>query len=348
MINILELESSKGWGGQEKRTRRVINNLSDEFKVFFAVEKDSELYAKQKEINATFLHVKLNKIYNLFTIFKLCKFIIKNNIHIISTHSGKDGWIGNFVGKLTNTKVIRVRHLNLPIKPAGYNLNDKVVCVSQEVKNGLLKDGVKKDKLEVIYTGVDTKRFNPLKTYDLRKELHVKDDCLLIGVVAVLRRAKRHDELIRIFSKIKTDAKLLIVGDGPQKENIQNLIKELNLANRVILLGHRDDVDKILPNLDIFILPSRHEALGTSLLEAQSCGVVAIGSNVGGIPEAIDDGKSGFLFDNFDKLKEQISSLLKDDSLREQMSKNAREYIEKNFSVKQMIEKTQNLYKEIV
>lgn len=348
MINILELESSKGWGGQEKRTRRVINNLSNKFKVFFAVEEDSQLYKKRDEINATFLHVKLDKSYNLSSIFKLCKFVKTNKIQIISTHSGKDAWIGNIVGKLTNTKVIRVRHLNLPIHPFGYNLNDKIVCVSKEVKNGLANDGVREEKLEIIYTGVDTRRFNPAKTYDLKKELHVNEDCPLLGIVAVLRGAKQHKELIRTFAKIDTKAKLLIIGDGPQKESIKQLIKELDLKEKVIMLGHRNDVEKILPNLDLFMLPSRHEALGTSLLEAQSSGVVVLGSNVGGIPEAIVDGKTGFLFDDFGQLEEKISLLLKDENLRLKMSKNARSHIEKHFSINQMIEKTQKLYEDIL
>lgn len=348
MIRILELESSKGWGGQEKRTVRVINNLSSEFEVFFAVQKDSTLLKRKNEINAKFFDVNLNKAYNLTTIFKLCRFVLKNDIKIISTHSGKDAWIGNIVGALTKRKVIRVRHLILPIHAFGYNLNDKVVCVSKEVKNALIRDGVKKEKLKVIYTGVDTDKFRPSSSYDLRAQLGLGKDCLLVGIVAVLRGAKRHKDLIKTFAKIKTDAKLLIIGGGDGYESIKELILSLNLEQKVLMLGHREDISEILPNLDIFTLPSRHEALGTSLLEAQSCGVPVVASNVGGIPEALMDKKTGFLFDTFEELEEKLTLLLDDEKLRKSLAQNAREYIEQNFSISQMIQKTQALYKEIL
>ena len=349
MINILEMESSKGWGGQEKRTVRLVNHLSNEqYKVFWAVEEDSTLYKKKDEINAEFFTIKLNKIYNLKTIYKLCKFVNENKIDIISTHSGKDAWIGNIVGLITNTKVVRVRHLIVPVKPMSYNLATKVVTVSNQVKEYLLSAGVKKEKLVNIYTGVDTKKFNDNLQYDLRTELDIPKETKLVGVVAVLRRAKRHQELIEVFAKLNSDVKLVIVGDGPQKENLLKLIKNMNLQDKVIMLGHRDDVDKLLPNFDIFCLASEHEALGTSLLEAQSCGVPVLAANIGGIPEALEEGKTGYLFDDFDMLEKQLNNILGDETELQKLKSNARAFILKTFSVEKMMEDTQKLYKELV
>jgi glycosyltransferase involved in cell wall biosynthesis len=349
MINILEMESSKGWGGQEKRTVRLVNNLPNtEYKVFWAVEEDSTLYKKKDEINAEFFTIKLNKIYNLKTIYKLCKFVNENKIDIISTHSGKDAWIGNIVGLITSTKVLRVRHLIVPVKPFGYNLSTKVVTVSNQVKKYLISAGVKKEKLINIYTGVDTKRFNDELVYDLRAELNISKETKIIGVVAVLRRAKRHKELIEVIAKLNFDLKLVIAGDGPQKENLVQLIKERNLQDKVIMLGHRDDVDKLLPNFDIFCLASEHEALGTSLLEAQSCGVPVVASNVGGIPEALSEGETGYLFDDFDMLEKQLNDILKDEKKLLELKSNTRAFILKTFSVEKMMDDTKKLYKELV
>jgi len=349
MINILEMESSKGWGGQEKRTVRLVNHLPNgQYKVFWAVEEDSTLYKKKDEINAEFFTIKLNKIYNLKTIYKLCKFVNENKIDIISTHSGKDAWIGNIVGLITNTKVVRVRHLIVPVKPLSYNLATKVVTVSNQVKKYLLSTGVKEEKLVNIYTGVDTERFTDKLVYDLRTELNIAKETKLIGVVAVLRGAKRHMDLIKTFSKIDLDAKLIIVGDGPMRSDIEKTIKEYNMKDKVIMLGHRDDVDRLLPNFDIFVLASRHEALGTSLLEAQSCGVPVLASNVGGIPEALKKGETGYLFDNFDMLESQLNDILSDDEKLQNLKSHTREFILKNFSVEKMMEDTQKLYKELV
>ncbi len=351
MINILEMESSKGWGGQEKRTVRLVNNLpKDEYKIYWAVEEDSTLYKKQNEINAEFFTIPLNKIYNLKTIFKLARFVKEKNIDIISTHSGKDAWIGNIVGLISGVKVVRVRHLIVPIKsPASYNLATKVVTVSEQVRCELEDAGVKKQKLQTIYTGIDTKKFSDKKEYDLRDELGISNDTKLVGCVAVLRGAKRHMDLIKTFSKLENiNSKLIIVGDGPMKLEIEKTIKQYNMQNKVIMLGHRNDVATLLPNFDLFVLASRHEALGTSLLEAQSCGVPVIASNVGGIPEALDNGNTGLLFDDFSMLELQLKELLSDESKLQTMKDNCRKFIVEKFSVEKMMEDTQKLYKELV
>lgn len=350
MINILEMESSKGWGGQEKRTVRLVNNLPEnEYQVFWAVEEESTLYKKKDEINGEFYTYKLNKIYNLKTIFQLVKLVKEKKIDIISTHSGKDAWIGNIVGLITGVKVLRVRHLIVPIKsPKSYNMATKVVTVSEQVSKELEVAGVEKEKLQTIYTGVDTHRFSDNLEYNLKDELNIDKDIKLIGVVAVLRRAKRHKELIETVLKLDLNAKLVIVGDGPQMKNLQKIVEENDVANKVILLGHRNDVNKLLPNFDVFVLASEHEALGTSLLEAQSCGVPVIASNVGGIPEALDSGKTGLLFDNFKMLENQLKELLTNEDKLQLMKSNCRKFIVEKFSVEKMMKDTKKLYKELV
>jgi len=343
-INILELESSKGWGGQEKRTVRLNNNLDAE--IFWAVSKESELFKRQNEIKGKFFAVEIRKTYDLMTIWQVVKIIKKYDIDIISTHSGKDAWIGAIAGKITGKKVVRTRHLLTPINsPTSYNLSDKIVCVSKQVKEYLASRGVKKEKLQVIYTGIDTKKFTPSIKKDLKKELGIKG--VLIGVVAVLRAAKRHKDLLYAVKDL--NVKLAIIGDGPQKENLEKLIKDLNIQNKIFMLGHRDDVAEILPSLDIFVLPSSQEALGTSILEASACGVSVVASNVGGIPECVEKNKSGLLFEsqNVKDLREKLKILIENEKLRKEFGKYARKMIEEKFSVERMVKDTKNLYEEL-
>jgi len=344
-MRILELESSKGWGGQEKRTVRLNNNL--DYEIFWGVSKESELFKRQKEINGKFLPIEIRKTYDLNAIWQVIRIIKKHNIDIISTHSGKDAWIGSIVGKLTGKKVVRTRHLLTPINsPTSYNLSDKVVCVSKGVRDYLASKGVKEEKLEVIYTGIDTQKFTPSIKKDLKKELGING--VLIGIVAVLRIKKRHKDLIKAIKDL--DVNLAIIGDGPQRENIEKLIKELGVENKVFMLGHRDDVAEILPSLDVFVLPSSEEALGTSILEASSCGVSVVASKVGGIPECVEDGKSGFLFEaeNVDELKEKLKILIENENLRKSFGEYGRKMVKEKFSVKKMVEDTKRLYEELI
>ncbi len=351
-MNILELEYSLGWGGQEKRTVRLINNLDKEFKVFYIVRPNSDLYKRKEEINADVIPFELNPIYNPKMLFSLVNFIKKNNIKIISTHSGKDAWLGNILGKLTKAKVVRTRHLLTPNKsPLSYNLSDKVVCVSKKVEENLKKLGVKEEKLTTIYTGIDTEKFKPNSLKKLRKEFNIDDKTVLIGIVAVLRNAKRHIDLIEAIERLKNEnIKLMIIGSGPQEEKLKRIIKDKNLQNKIVMTGHREDISEILSDLDIFCLPSSMEALGTSILEASACSVPVVASKVGGIVECVREDKNGLLFEpkNIDDLTQKLKKLITDKNSRLFYKKNARIFIENNFSVKKMVELTQNLYREII
>lgn len=347
MIKILELESSLGFGGQEHRTQRVINGLDkSKFRVFYGLNKGSKSF--EKNIDCEFAEFNLKKIYNIFEIVKICSFVKKNRIDIISTHSGKDGNIGAIVGKLTGVKVVRTRHLQTPIgSPFSYNISDKVVAVSNATKQSLIQKGVKESLIEVIYTGVDTDKYNLNFTKDIKKELNLVPNCVAIGIVAVLRGAKNHRLLIEAFNELNLEnSALIIVGDGPQEESLKNLTKDMK---NIFMLGNRGDVSEFLPSFDIFVLPSKMEALGTALLEAGSCGVPCIGSDAGGIVEAISDKKTGLIFKSEDKedLKKALKILAQDANLRAEFGRNARDYVEKNFSIKKMVEDTQNLYENL-
>jgi len=344
-INILELESSLGFGGQEHRTQRVINGLNkDKFKVFYALNPGSKSF--EKPIGCEFVEFNLSKVYNIFEIFKICRFVREKKISIIATHSGKDGNIGAIVAKLTGAKVVRTRHLQTPIRSAfSYNVNDKIVAVSNAVKAQLVSQGVRGNLIDVIYTGVDTARFNPNFTKDIKAELNLSADCVVVGIVAVLRAAKNHQLLFEAFSELNLpNTALVVVGDGPQEENL----KKIKTPN-IYMLGPRADVSEFLGSFDIFVLPSKMEALGTALLEAQSCGVPCIGSDAGGIGEAISSGETGLLFKNGDKesLKAALKTLIEDAALRANFSANAREFIVRNFSIETMVAQTEAMYEAL-
>jgi len=347
-VRVLEIEYSKGWGGQEKRTIRLINNMSDEFEVYFVAQPDSNIVKHKNEIKAKVLSLKMKHIYNPITILKLINIVKKYKIDIISTHSGKDAWLGAIVGKLTSKPVVRTRHLLTKINsPKSYNLSTITVAVSKSVEKYLKKMGVK--NTTTIYTGIDTDLYKPNDLKKLRKEYNISNETFVIGIVAVLRAAKRHKDLIEAVSQIDKNIKLIIIGDGPQKDNLEKLIKEKKLEDKVIMTGPRDDVPMILSDFDLFVLPSKEEALGTSILEASSAGVPVVGSRVGGIPECVDETKNGLLFNPMDwkDLKKKILIMIEDKEKYNFYKQNARKFIVENFSVNRMVEMTEKLYKNI-
>ncbi|MBF0929039.1 MAG: glycosyltransferase family 4 protein, partial [Campylobacter concisus] len=183
---------------------------------------------------------------------------------------------------------------------------------------------------------------------NMKKEFGLSDDVVGVCIVAVLRAAKNHKLLIDAFSELNLEkSALFIVGDGPQNKNLHEYIKD---KKNIFMLGNRTDVSDFLGSLDICVLPSDMEAIGGALLEASSCKLATIGSDVGGLGEAVSNGKSGFLFENGNKeeLKKVLERLILDENLRKQMGEFGREYVKETFSIEKMIENTQNLYMELV
>ncbi len=354
MIKVLEVEASKGFGGQEKRTIRLANYMpKDKVKTYFAVNPDSILMRDADKLGIECLPIKMGATYDIFAVLTLVRYIKKLGIDIVSTHSGRDGWLGGIAAKIAGVKCVRVRHLQTPFASAfSYKyLTDEVTAISEGVREYIASRGVKRQKIRLIYTGIDTKHFKRGES-SLRKELEVAKETFLVGIIAILRGAKRHKDLIDAIKKLseKYDVKLVIVGEGPQWENLQNKIKEDGLEDRVIMTGYRNDTVNILSALDLFVLPSNMEALGTALLEAQSCGVPVVGSRVGGIPEALEDGGSGLLFEseNVDDLAEKIERFIVDKEFYERASKRAREFVAQKFSVEKMVADTLRQYEELL
>jgi glycosyltransferase involved in cell wall biosynthesis len=171
---------------------------------------------------------------------------------------------------------------------------------------------------------------------------------LIIGIVAGLRAVKNHASLIKAMKIVKKevpDSKLVVIGDGPEKEKLIRLVDSLGLEKDVLFLGNRKDIVELYNSMDVGVLCSFSECLSISLLEGMSCGVPFVATRVGGNPELIGD-DAGVLVPvgNVEILAEEIIRLLKDKKLRDSIGKKAREKIVREFSVDKMIKSYEELY----
>jgi len=141
--------------------------------------------------------------------------------------------------------------------------------------------------IDVIPTGIDLERFTPNGRHAARAALGLSPADAAIGTVGRLVRVKGHLDLLNAFARINTPARLFIIGDGPEMPSLRERMHEQGLGEQVAFLGHRDDVAKLLPGLDVFALPSHAEGLPRSLLEAQACGVPVVATRVGAVAEAV-------------------------------------------------------------
>jgi len=226
---------------------------------------------------------------------------------------------------------------------------DKVLCVSQFVLNDLRREEIRSD-LTLSRHFINTDRFRPDKTArsELRKQLHVEGRFVLL-TVAQLIRPKGIEVLIKALATLPESVVLWIVGDGDESERLRQLCSELYLTSRVCFHGLQQNVAPLMQAADCFVCPSLWaEAAGLVNLEASASGLPVVASRIGGIPEYVEDGRTGFLFlpGDHDELARYVRSLNDDSVMHRKMSLEARAWAVEKFSADSGVLEYLNLYRE--
>lgn len=214
-------------------------------------------------------------------------------------------------------------------KPAvnfSINQSDVVTSVSENLKQSTLDLFDIKKEIEVIPNFIDKTKYSSSFT-DCQRSLMANDDEKIITHISNFRKVKRIPDVIHIFNKIqaKLPAKLVMVGEGPEKEGAEFLCEQLGISDKVIFLGNSNEIDRILCFSDLFLLPSETESFGLAALEAMINRVPVISTNAGGLSEVNEEGISGFLSDvgNIDEMANNALKILEDDLVLEKFKENA-------------------------
>lgn len=235
-------------------------------------------------------------------------------------------------------------------KPAvtfSINNSDFVTSVSRSLKEDTLKFFDIKKEIEVIPNFIDVEKFQQKTFTDCQRELMAHDDEKIITHVSNFRKVKRVEDVIYIFFNIqkKLKARLMMVGEGPEREVAENLVRELNIRDRVLFLGQSNEIDKILCFSDLFLLPSETESFGLAALEAMVHSVPVISSNTGGLPEVNINNFSGFLHDVGDvtSMSKSALSILEDADKLRKFKSQALEAARK-YDINEIVPKYEDLY----
>lgn len=213
-----------------------------------------------------------------------------------------------------------------PVVTFSINESDAITAVSQNLKEETLRSFKINKEIEVIYNFVDVSRFSKKPIDAFRKVIAPNNEKILVHA-SNFRSIKRVKDVVRIFAEVKKQvpAKLLLVGDGPDRPGVENLIKELNIHDDVRLVGKQEQIEEIYLVSDVFLLPSEYESFGLAALEAMAAHVPVISSNAGGLPEVILDGITGFTANvgDIETMSKYAIRLLSDDELLTRMKDNA-------------------------
>lgn len=237
-----------------------------------------------------------------------------------------------------------------PVVEFSINQSNGVTAVSEYLKEETYRRfNITKD-IEVIPNFVDVGRFRKSDMSHFRKAICPNDEKIVVHV-SNFRKVKRATDVVEVFSRILdngVDAKLLLVGDGPERQNVEAKCRELGVCSSCRFLGKQEKVEEILSISDLFLMPSGSETFGLAALEAMSCSVPVVSSNIGGLPELNIHGKTGYLCElgDIETMAKHSIAMLKDEKLHKELSDNARERAE-IFEESRIVEHYEKFYERI-
>jgi L-malate glycosyltransferase len=271
----------------------------------------------------------------------LAKQMLKNkkDIKVITTLHG------------TDITLVGLEPSFLPLVKFSIEESDGVTAVSRFLKEKTITNYDINKEIEVIPNFVDTQFLKPKENGCFRKNLAAKGEKIIVHT-SNFRQVKRVPDTIKILEKIikEVPAKLILVGDGPDRSECERLTRELNLYDHVKFLGKQDGLAEILNSADLFLIPSQSESFGLAALEAMSCGIPVISSSVGGLPELIRHNETGFIAEigDIDRMAKYSIDLLTNSKKYKLFSENARKRAVENFDKSIILPQYINHYKKVL
>jgi len=305
----------------------------------------------------------LNPVLNTLETYRL---LDGARVDMIYTHGYRADVIGLVVAKLKGLPIIASCHgfistdvhlkLYVTLDCLVLKHFDKVIATSELIKTDLVNHGVEKVRVNVIQNAVAVQQHGTSLSAiraRIRQLLYMEETELLVGYIGRLSPEKGVSFLIEAASLLRgmgVHFRLLIIGDGPQKADLDRLVKDRGLEGRVVFAGFQSDVLSWLPALDVFVLPSLTEGTPMALLEAMAYGIPPVATAVGGVPHVLSSDHNGILVSsgNAEALTDAIARLCEDPSLRERLALNARETIRKQYSIHEWIRKIETEFMSVL
>lgn len=356
---ILHLNTALTWRGGERQSLYLAEGLAKrKIPQIIVGQPDSELEKRCAEFN--FVPLSMRGEWDYRAVRGLIQIIKDNNIQLIHAHTARAHAIALIAKYFYNKfKLVVSRRVDFHVNKNFLSLKkytsghvDLFITVSNKIKEILIEDGVDSEKIITIYSGIDPERFNKkVSTRAIKKEFSFPPKTIIIGNIAALVDHKDQATLIKAISLLPSTVKCktLIIGEGELEDELKQLVEDLDIKDRVIFTGFRNDIHEILQFIDIFALTSKEEGLGTSILDAMFNELPLVVTNGGGIPEMVEHDKGGLVADVRDiiKISEYLQILIKNSKLRKKLGTYNSEAV-KRFFIETTIQKTIYAYSALL
>jgi len=330
------------------------------YPLIFVVHPGTPLHKRAVEQNLPVVPIRFRNEMDILAALRLtwvmrrkkCVLVHFHDAHSLATGSYAASW-AKVPMRIISRRVDFPLNKN-PLSQRKYRKDvDSIIAVSEGVKAVLVEGGIPSGSIEVVPDGVDFSPFEVKKRSDyLRRELSFAPDDYLVGIVAHLADHKGHKYLIeatRILKERAPKIKVIIVGEGPLMMDLTQQAKEIHVEDMVFFLGFREDVPQILASLDLFVLSSYLEGMGSSIMDAMAHRLPVVATRVGGIPEVVIDGRTGVLVPpkKPSALAEAILNFYNDRSMAEQFGQKGYEIVHRKFSAESMAAKIMVIYERL-
>lgn len=358
-MKVLHIDEQRGWRGGEQQAAYLIESLIDQGHDVYLAGRPGAPFLERPHAKraAACWALPFRGEADLYTAWRLGRLAARDGIDVLHAHTSHAHTMACLARKAAGRGIVVVsRRVDFAPRPNAftrwkYAAADHVVAISNRIGDVLRTYGVPEAKLSVIHSGIDPARFDVEPA--ARASLGVPEGVPLLGNVAALVGHKDHATLLAAVPRVLEalpELRLLIAGEGPLRGELEAQIKALGIGHAVALLGYRTDVPQLMRAFDAFVLSSKEEGLGTSVLDAMACGKPIAATGGGGIPEMVQHEKTGLLapVQEPEALGAAIIRLFNEPALAQRLARNGLRLLDQRFTAARMAQANLALYERLL
>ncbi len=360
-MSLFQIDAGREWRGGQRQSLYLARELKVKGYPFrFVVQPGSPLHEKAGAEELPVVPLAMKSELSFGAARRLARMMRREKCVLAHFHDAHAVSVGGMACRRAGVPIrIISRRVDFPLKTNLFSRKkytqdiDRIIAISDGVKDVLLKGGIAPGVIDVVPSGIDFSPFDAVtdRTF-LRREFGFAPDDFLAGIVAALEDHKGHRYLIDAARIIKARApkvKIIVVGKGSLELELDRQARELQVDDLVYFLGFREDVPRLLASLDVFVLSSHLEGLGTSIMDAMASRLPVVATAVGGIPEVVSDEKTGLLVAprSPEALADAIVRLYSDRPLAKRLGERGYEVVHEKFSAEAMARRIIDIYEKI-
>ena len=359
-MHIVHSESSCGWGGQEIRVLEEAAGMKERgHRVTLLCPREARIFDEAGKRGVTVVALPIAR-KGLAGVNAMRAWLARNASDVLNSHSSTDSWLAalSLLGVRSRPALVRTRHIsaavpdNIATRWLYQSATRRIVTTGERLREQLIRDnGFRPESIVSVPTGIDLARYAPADRAAAKAHLGLDPAAACIGIVATLRSWKGHRFLLEAFAGLKhKDARLLMVGDGPGRDNLRRQVEQLGLSARVLMPGNQAEVTPWLQALDVFALPSyANEGVPQALMQAMAVGVPVISTPVGSIDELVRHDETGLMVppQDVDALRAAIARLLDEPQLGARLAEAARAWVRERYSRERMLDGMEAVFRSV-